>query len=107
VEELEIEYGQDVAAGVLALTKNLNLPKLDGMKDSLERIKRLRKEAWAVKLADRITNLQQPPVHWTISKKMEYQQEAMIILQELKGGNLYLENRLESKILEYAKYIEG
>jgi guanosine-3',5'-bis(diphosphate) 3'-pyrophosphohydrolase len=83
------------------------LPKLQGMTDSLRRIKALRKEVWAVKLADRITNLQPPPSHWSNTKKIEYQEEAGIILKELQGGNIYLENRLESKIIEYRSYIES
>jgi (p)ppGpp synthase/HD superfamily hydrolase len=39
------------------------------MLDSLNRTKQLQKEVWAVKLADRITNLQTPPTHWDTVKK--------------------------------------
>jgi len=48
----------------LALTKNENLPKEQQISDSLTRIKKRSFEAWAVKLADRITNLQIPPSVW-------------------------------------------
>ncbi|HMO40381.1 MAG TPA: HD domain-containing protein [Saprospiraceae bacterium] len=104
-EELESEFGSEIAKGVLALTKNDLLPKSEKMLDSLNRTKELRKEVWAVKLADRITNLQKPPQHWDISKKTEYKKEAKIILELLKGGNEFLENRLLKKINEYDKYI--
>lgn len=104
-EEIETTFGTDVAEGVLALTKDDKLPKAEKMQDSLKRIKALQKEVWAVKMADRITNLQVPPGHWDTAKKTEYRNEAMQLLQELKGGNSYLEERLQAKITAYEKYI--
>ncbi len=100
-EELSEKFGKAVAEGVLALTKNAELPKDERMADSLERIKQQSKEVWAVKLADRITNLQKPPHFWTAEKIEMYRQEAMVILEELRGGNTYLGNRLQRKIEEY------
>lgn len=100
-EELENTFSKTVAEGVLALTKNANLGKDEKMMDSLNRIKKLPKEVWAVKLADRITNLQPPPAHWSEEKIKKYKAEAEIIFKELRGGNEYLEKRLEQKIKEY------
>jgi guanosine-3',5'-bis(diphosphate) 3'-pyrophosphohydrolase len=102
-EELENEFGKPVADAVLALTKNDDLQKDTKMTDSLQRIKEQPKEVWAVKLADRITNLQRPPYFWKEEKIKKYNEEAQIILEELRGGNEYLENRLEEKIEEYYK----
>ena len=67
-EEISISFGLEVAEGVLALTKNQDLPKSEQMLDSLSRIKDQPKEVKAVKLADRITNLQEPPKYWNKSK---------------------------------------
>lgn len=106
LEELITEFSPMVAEGVLALTKNEALPKQERMQDSLRRIKQLHRETWAVKLADRITNLQAPPSHWEYAKKIEYRKEAISILEELKGGNAFLEDRLRLKIQEYEKYIQ-
>lgn len=100
-QELEHIFGKTVAEGVLALTKNSDLEKVHQMQDSLHRIKEQPKEIWAVKLADRITNLQTPPAHWSDQKIRNYKAEARLILQELKGGNDYLEQRLQEKINEY------
>ncbi|MFC0427247.1 HD domain-containing protein [Chryseobacterium scophthalmum] len=100
-DELENEFGKTVAIGVLALTKKNNLPKEDKMMDSLQRIKQQSKEVWAVKLADRITNLQRPPHFWSVEKIKKYKEEALTILNELSGGNEYLENRLGEKIKDY------
>jgi guanosine-3',5'-bis(diphosphate) 3'-pyrophosphohydrolase len=57
-----------------------------------------------VKLADRITNLQPPPQHWSIEKITDYHKQAVLIAASLKGGNEYLENRLQEKISDYSKY---
>ncbi len=105
-EELTDLYGIDVAHAVAALTKNNDLPKEDRMMDSLGRIKKLSKEVWAVKLADRITNLQKPPAAWDADKRLKYKKEALLILIELAEGNAYLSKRLKEKITEYDQYIQ-
>jgi len=99
--DLESKFGFPVADAVHALTKKVHLPKEQQMIDSLNRIKKLQSEVWAVKLADRITNLQSPPVHWNTEKKKKYLKQAKLILKELKDGNDYLAKRLETKIIEY------
>jgi len=105
--ELENKFGIEIATAVSALTKNSDIPKEQQMQDSLTRIKKLQAEVWAIKLADRITNLQPPPPHWDKEKKIKYQKEARIILSELKDGNDFLAKRLEAKIEEYGNYIHG
>ncbi len=104
-DEISKKFGIEVAEGVFALTKNENLPKSERMLDSLNRIKSLSAEVCAVKLADRITNLQEPPAHWDNGKRKYYKQEAIQILDILKGENSILEERLMNKITEYDRYI--
>jgi len=105
--ELEEKFGTIILVYVKALTKNKKeLPKEERMIDSLNRIKKLPKEVWAVKLADRITNLQPPPKHWNNEKIQNYKNEAVLICETLKGSNQYLENRLMIKIKEYDIYID-
>lgn len=104
-EEITATFGVEVAEGVAALTKNENLPKEERMTDSLQRIGKLSKEVAAVKLADRITNLQEPPQFWNADKRKKYQQEAQLILDSLKGKNPSLEERLQQQIIAYGKYI--
>jgi (p)ppGpp synthase/HD superfamily hydrolase len=106
LQELEEKFGGEVARAVSALTKNKELPKEDRMMDSLSRIKELPSEVWAIKLADRITNLQSPPDDWSDGKRIEYQEEARVIGRELRNGNEFLVKRLEAKIEEYGKYID-
>lgn len=98
--EIKDSFGEDIAIAVLALSKDNNLPKDKQISDSLARIKKLQKEVWAVKLADRITNLQPPPANWSRAKNIKYLKESQVILDELKEGNQYLAQRLEAKISE-------
>lgn len=105
-EEVKSIFGDEVANGVMALTKN---EELDGkekmMLDSLSRIKQQPKEVWAVKIADRICNLYAPPYYWTNEKKIKYRKEAQLIYNHLKDGNKYLADRLERKINDYDKFL--
>ena len=104
-EDIKNEFGSDVANGVMALTKNTDLPtKEDQMLDSLNRIQDQPKEVWMVKLSDRITNLQPPPKHWDKSKIAKYRSEAILILEVLGSANDYLAKRLRMKIENYAQY---
>lgn len=98
-------FGAEVADGVMALTKNDSFEgKVSKMMDSLARIKQQPKEVWAVKMADRICNLYSPPYYWNNVKKLNYIEEAKLILNELKEGNAYLAKRLEEKIEAYRKF---
>jgi (p)ppGpp synthase/HD superfamily hydrolase len=101
-------FGQDVADGVLALSKNDNIADpAEKMLDSLKRIKEQPTTIWAVKLADRITNLYAPPFYWKDDKKRKYIEESRVILQELKEGNKYLADRLDLKIREYHRFLNN
>ena len=102
--DLQNKFGNQVSSAVQALTKNDYLKdKSHKMEDSLQRIKLQPKEVWSVKLADRITNLQTPPKHWSEEKIKAYCFEAEQILLGLKNANPFLEKRLELKIVEYRK----
>ncbi len=105
-ETIKHEFDTEVADGVLALTKDANLPtKVERMKDSIARIKKQPTEVWMVKLCDRITNLQPPPKHWNKNKIKAYLGEAKLILESLGKANDYLADRLEIKIDNYVDFL--
>lgn len=105
-EKINELFGPEVACGVLALTKNDKIEgQIEKMIDSLKRIKEQPIEIWAVKMADRISNLYQPPYYWKDEKKLKYIEEAEIIFNELKDGNKYLAERLKTKIKEYHRFL--
>ncbi|MEL6534653.1 MAG: HD domain-containing protein [Bacteroidota bacterium] len=105
-EDLEERFGNKVADAVLALTKNPTIiGKREKMEDSIERINALGPEVGMVKLADRITNLQAPPAHWSQEKIGRYLDEAVYIADKLTSKHAYLEARLAEKIEEYRAFV--
>ena len=104
-KELEDVFDGVVATGVLALTKNTSLDKNDQMQDSLTRIAEQDKEVAIVKLCDRITNLQKPPVKWDKEKIKKYHLQAASIALALEGKNAYLDKRILGKIKDYAAFV--
>jgi len=100
-QELSEKFNYKIANGVLALSKDKTLDKVNQLSDSLKRILKEPKEVGIVKLADRITNLQKPPAHWSPEKKKTYLKQAMEIHSNLGKNNEYLSNRLINKIEKY------
>jgi len=99
--DLVKRFGQSVADGVLALSKNPGLPKSEAMADSLDRIRAQPRDVWCVKLADRISNLHGAPAHWTVEKRVTYRTEAQQILDALGAAHRTLADRLAAKITAY------
>lgn len=103
--ELLREFGPEIARGVLALSKNRDLPgKTAQMHDSLARIQQEPREVWMVKLADRITNLQPPPSFWSVEKIRRYSDEAVLIMETLGTAHSSLAQRLREKIDRYQRF---
>lgn len=108
VDNVEALFGPDVLAGVLALTKDSSLKtKPERMIDSLNRIQDQPLEVWRVKLADRISNLGQPPHYWSATKISNYQAEARLIYDALHPASDYLAERLAYKIDQYSMWLKG
>ena len=107
IQTIEQEFGHDVAEAVLALTKNDQLEEEEQIPDSLSRIKKLSKDIWVVKLADRIANLKPPPDSWTKEKIKKYRDVSLLIHEELKEANKTLADRLMRRIEAYKNHIES
>lgn len=105
-EQVLAAFGERVATGVLALTKDEHLPKAEQMMDSLSRIRATGlPEVAMVKLADRISNLQAPPHYWDKAKIAKYQAEARVILDQLGFASEFLAGRLREKIEAYGEWV--
>ena len=99
-------HAEVIAKGVAALTKDKTLStKKAQMEDSLKRLKERQNCVALVKLADRITNLGEPPAHWDGAKKAAYVEEAKLILEHLGYAHGYLARKLASKIEAYERYM--
>ena len=70
----------------------------------MRRIRECPREVWVVKLADRITNLDEPPHYWTAEKRRGYQAEARRIHAALAEAHAVLGARLAARIEAYAKF---
>ena len=104
LDEVAAKFGNDVAAGVSALTKNDKLPKPEQMPDSLRRIREQPPEIAVVKLADRITNLSEPPHYWTPEKRVKYREEAIVIADTLGYASQTLDARIRARIERYKSF---
>jgi (p)ppGpp synthase/HD superfamily hydrolase len=96
------QFGDEVLAGIKALTKNESLPsKREQMEDSLARILAQPREVAVVKLCDRINNLSPAPSHWDQEKRHAYRAEAELILEQLGPASPVAAARLRKKIVDY------
>ncbi len=100
-ETLENDFGQQIAEGVLALTRNPELPRNQQILDSLERILRQPYEVWVVKMADRIVNLHNRPGFRTREQAELYKVESVQIMESLSIANHYLAQRLSKMISSF------
>lgn len=105
-EEIKLQFGADLADGILALSKDEKVHPDQRLEDSLRRIMLQPQEIRMVKLADRITNMNRPPDGWGSSKRKNYSDEAETILETLGTASGYLSERLKGKIDYYrANYL--
>lgn len=100
-EDIEKRYGEEIAEGVLALSKNEEIEKAYRMDDCISRIKKCRKEVAIVKLADRTFNMRCRPATWDEEHCKKYNQEAKKIYDELAVTNEYLAKKLSERISRY------
>lgn len=108
IEHIAQRFGDDVARGVAALTKDPAAgDKPAQMRDSLARIRQCAPEVWMVKLADRIHNLREPPHYWSAAKIVAYRDEARTIHEALAEACPVLGPRLLQRIDVYAAFAQG
>ncbi len=102
IDRVEAEFGAAVAAGVLALSKREEVPKVERIADSLARIRQQPREVWMVKLADRVVNLTPPsPRHWSGDKRGAYRAQGEQILAVLEAASPHLAARLRLRIAQF------
>ncbi len=106
LHSIKKDFGKKVAEGVGALTKNMELPKDEQLKESLMRILEQPKEIAMVKLADRISSMLPPPSNWPNEKIETIVGNAKLIRSMLGDASPYLSKRLKSKIAFYKAVME-
>ncbi len=102
--QLARAFSPAVAQGVRALTQDERVLKELRVADSLARIAQQPREIAVVKLADRITNLEPPPLAWPPLKVRAYRDEARHIAGALGAAHAGLAARLEQKLDAYEQF---
>jgi guanosine-3',5'-bis(diphosphate) 3'-pyrophosphohydrolase len=99
VQELQGEFGEEVALIVLEVTDEPSLHYRVRRKLQVSRARSASAPARQVKLADKICNLRDliasPPANWSIERVRDYFDWARDVVEELRGANPELESRFE------------
>jgi guanosine-3',5'-bis(diphosphate) 3'-pyrophosphohydrolase len=100
-EELNVEFGQEVASIVKELSKPENISK----EDWLKLFNTASKNAKLIKMADRIDNLMDmKSIEWTDEKRRKYAKQGLIILETCRKASSRLAHTLED-LIEQILYI--
>jgi len=94
-EEIRAEFGEDVLALVLEVTDDKSLPKQVRKQLQVEHAPHKTHNAKLLKLADKISNVQDiitsPPRDWSLEHKQEYLLWTEQVVAGLRGVNAKLE----------------
>ena len=94
-DELQREFGAEIAALVAEVTDDKTLPKADRKRLQVEHAATISDKAKRVKLADKISNLadvaQSPPADWSLQRRREYFDWARAVIDRLRGVDAKLE----------------
>ncbi len=94
-EELEQEFGREVADIVAEVTDDKSLPKAQRKRLQVETAPRKSHRAKLVKIADKTSNLwsiaKTPPVDWDLKRQREYFDWAARVVAGCRGTNATLE----------------
>lgn len=100
VEELEAEFGVEVAATVAEVTDDKRLQKDERKRRQVTTAASKSHAAKLVKLADKISNVRDvaasPPADWDVERRQEYFDWAAEVVAELRGTNAALEGAFDT-----------
>ena len=109
-EEIRAEFGEEVLALVLEVTDDKRLPKATRKQLQVEHAPHKSQNAKLLKLADKISNVQDivtsPPRDWSLQRKQEYLLWTEQVVAGLRGVNEKLERHYD-EILSRGKQSLG
>ncbi len=105
-EEIEELFGEKVAGFVMEVTDDKSLPKAERKRLQVEHAPHLSTGAKIVKLADKISNINDitnsPPADWSVERRLEYIEWGVSVAAGLRGVNGPLEEHFD-KLVERAR----
>ena len=102
--EIEAEFGKDVLDLVLEVTDDKSLPKPVRKQLQVEHAPHKTQSAKLLKLADKISNVQDivtsPPKNWSLERKQEYLLWTESVVAGLRGVNESLERQYDQVLAQ-------
>jgi len=99
-DELEAEFGADVARLVAEVTDDKRLPKAERKRLQIETAPHKSDRAKLIKIADKTSNLRSlltsPPVGWSLDRQREYFEWAARVVAGCRGVNPWLERQFDA-----------
>jgi guanosine-3',5'-bis(diphosphate) 3'-pyrophosphohydrolase len=109
LSELEERFGRRVAGFVGEVTDDKSLPKAERKRLQIEHAPHLSHEAKQIKLADKISNIQDvtnnPPHDWSVERRREYVEWGEAVVAGLRGANEGLEKLFDETAARARKSI--
>jgi guanosine-3',5'-bis(diphosphate) 3'-pyrophosphohydrolase len=100
-QELEAEFGTQIAAVVAEVTDDKYLPKKERKRRQIEHAATLSEQAKLVKLADKICKVRDmsrsPVVNWSLERKAEYFSWAKQVVDAMRGVSPVLESLFDKE----------
>jgi len=104
LDELEREFGTDVAALVAEVTDDKRLPKAERKRLQVEHAGTRSSGAKLIKIADKTSNLrsllESPPTDWDLQRRREYFEWAKRVVDGCRGVNRKLERAFDDAYRE-------
>ena len=111
LDELEREFGSDVAALVAEVTDDKRLPKADRKRLQIEHAGTRSRGAKLIKIADKTSNLRSlvdsPPTDWDLQRRREYFEWAKRVVDGCRGVNRKLERAFDDAYREGVAALES
>ena len=101
-EEITEYFGEIVCGYVLEVTDDKTLPKAERKQLQVDHAPHLSSGAKQIKLADKISNIEDmvdnPPVDWTLERKVQYVEWGISVVAGLRGANRPLEDLFDETV---------
>ncbi|MEO5857602.1 MAG: HD domain-containing protein [Pyrinomonadaceae bacterium] len=101
-EEIANLFGKTIAGYVLEVTDDKSLPKVERKRLQIEHAPHLSAGAKTVKLADKISNINDitnsPPADWSTERRREYIEWGASVVAGLRGVNQPLEKHFDELV---------
>jgi guanosine-3',5'-bis(diphosphate) 3'-pyrophosphohydrolase len=109
-EEIKVNFGEEVLALVVEVTDDKSLPKEVRKQRQVETAPHKSQRARLLKIADKISNVQDiirtPPKDWSLERRQEYVLWSQRVVAGLRGVNKKLESRYDEILAEGKRLLE-